>query len=92
MCIILHVRGFLALGTWNTKLAPLQVKDMKRPQRDFISLNKAATSAGLITSQEHFQYRATHDVLKDNSSILGGKNTNPIKRLPPTMVHGMPTK
>ena len=53
-------------------------------------MNKAATQAGLVTAQEHFQYRATHDlerVASPNSNTL--KAT---KRLPPTMVFGVPTQ
>ncbi|EDO43313.1 predicted protein [Nematostella vectensis] len=64
-------------------------KEKKKP-RDFQSLNKSAVQVGLTTAQEHFQYRATHDVRRKDSG--NERTTQKIKRLPPTMVFGVPTK
>ena len=46
--------------TWPVRVKPLHKKE-KKPPRDFISLNKAATRAGLVTTDEHFQYRTMHE-------------------------------
>ncbi|XP_031561882.1 cilia- and flagella-associated protein 77-like [Actinia tenebrosa] len=76
---------------WRT--APVQTtfqrKEKKAP-RDFQSLNKSAVQVGLTTAQEHFQYRATHDVRKAESGTE--KTIQKLKRLPPTMVFGVPTR
>ena len=80
---------------WHTNIKPLQLKDQSL-KRDFISLNKAATQAGLVTAQEHFQYRATHadrlrrrENRKDNEGTRGATT-----RLPAisNMVYGVSTK
>lgn len=67
----------------------LYLKAKKAP-RDFIGLNKAAVQAGLTTAQEHFQYRATHDMRRKDSG--NEKTSLKVKRIPPTMVFGIPTK
>lgn len=77
--------------SWHAKLKPLNTRELQQTKkRDFIAMNKAATQSGLVTAQEHFQYRATHDV-KFNRSIpdLG---THPVKHPSPTAVYGVPTK
>ncbi|KAK3753818.1 hypothetical protein QZH41_018470, partial [Actinostola sp. cb2023] len=66
-----------------------QNKEKKAP-RDFQTLNKSAVQIGLTTAQEHFQYRATHDVRKIDSG--NERITQKTKRLPPTTVFGYPTK
>lgn len=76
--------------SWRTKLKPLSYKERKPPTRDFISMNKAATQSGLVTAQEHFQYRATHDAAEfepplSNSSI-------PTRYTLPATVYGVSTK
>merc|ERR1712080_316066 len=63
----------------------------KKLDRDFISMNKAATRAGLVTAKEHFQYRATHEVapLKKEREVKckSGKELPNINT-----VYGVPTK
>lgn len=81
--------SFLALVWRSAPLAPLYLKEKKAP-RDFIGLNKGAVQAGLTTAQEHFQYRATHDMRRKDSG--NEKTSLKIKRIPPTMVFGIPTK
>lgn len=71
----------------SAKLKPLLIKD--KPIRDFIALNKEATKAGLVTAQEHFQYRATHEkVAPSKNSRAKSKSASSI----PDIVHGVPTK
>lgn len=65
-------------------------KKVKSQPRDFITLNKAATQAGLVTSEEQAQYRATHDVTTPPSAKENRLKLP--KRLPPTMVFGKPTQ
>jgi len=75
--------------SWKTKLAPLNQKDQLK-RRDFISMNKSATQSGLITAQEHFQYRATHDA-SYNKHKTDERNRRS-KHVSPTVVYGVPTK
>ncbi|XP_033096003.1 cilia- and flagella-associated protein 77-like [Anneissia japonica] len=81
-----------AITGW-TKLAAIPLgkgRNEKKQERDFVALNKACVSAGLITAQEHFQYRATHDVRRRVSEEE--KNKTKIRRIPPTAVYGVPTR
>ena len=81
--------SLLALVWRSAPLAPLYLK-AKKAQRDFIGLNKGAVQTGLTTAQEHFQYRATHDMRRKD---FGNEKTlSKVKRIPPTMVFGVPTK
>ena len=75
--------------SWHAKLKPLNLKE-KKPSRDFISMNKAATRAGLVTAQEHFQYRATNeaDPFKSNRIVKCKSG----KDVPNDVVYGVPTK
>ena len=79
----------LALAWRSAPPAQLYLKVKKAP-RDFVGLNKAAVQAGLTTAQEHFQYRATHDMRRKDSG--NEKTSLKVKRIPPTMVFGIPTK
>lgn len=84
-----HFFSLLALVWRSAPLAPLYLKEKKAP-RDFIGLNKGAVQAGLTTAQEQFQYRATHDMRRKDSG--NEKTSLKVKRIPPTMVFGIPTK
>ena len=83
------VSPLLALVWRSAPVAPLYLKEKKAP-RDFIGLNKGAVQSGLTTAQEHFQYRATHDMRRKDSG--NEKTSLRVKRIPPTMVFGIPTK
>ncbi|KAK7094451.1 cilia- and flagella-associated protein 77-like isoform X1 [Littorina saxatilis] len=61
----------------------------KQPERDFMALNRSAVSAGLVTSKESFDYRATHDIRKKPPTTEQKTGT---RRLPPSMVFGLPTR
>ncbi len=78
------------MSSWKLKDKNNQMEREKRGPRDFISLNKAATQSGLVTAQEHAQYRATHDVKRIPSARE--QNLKLPKRLPPNMVFGVPTQ
>ncbi len=78
------------MSSWKSKESKAQLQREKRGPRDFISLNKAATQSGLVTSQEHAQYRATHDVKRIPSARE--QNLKLPRRLPPNMVFGVPTQ
>lgn len=71
------------------KLKPLNHE--KKPVRDFVALNREATRAGLVTSQEHFQYRATHEKVAPLKNKQSMKSKSP-NGIPVDMVHGVPTK
>jgi len=62
----------------------------KRPDRDFIALNKACVGAGLVTAQEQFEYRATHDVRRRVTDEE--KNKTKLKRIPASMTFGVSTR
>ena len=63
-------------------------KELKQ-DRDFVRLNKAATSAGLVTAKEHFQYRATHDL----APLVKEREVKSAKTLPDiNTVYGISTK
>ncbi|XP_065068726.1 cilia- and flagella-associated protein 77-like [Rhopilema esculentum] len=79
-----------ALSSWKPSNQKFPNRNASARTRDFISLNKAATQAGLVTAQEHSQYRATHDVKRKPSAKE--QNMKLPKRLPPTMVFGVPTQ
>lgn len=54
--------------------------------RDYKALNHAALSTGLVTAEENYDFRATHDIrLKPPTENL------PLN-LPPGMVFGMPSR
>jgi len=76
--------------SWRSGLTGKPLKE-KKLDRDFISMNKAATRAGLVTAKEHFQYRATHEVapLKKEREVKckSGKELPNINT-----VYGVPTK
>ena len=65
--------------------------DVIKQDRDFIRLNKAATSAGLVTAKDHFQFRATHELapLKKEREVKCRSS----KSLPDiNMVYGISTR
>eukprot|EP00794_Sanderia_malayensis_P016018 gene16018-17635_t len=79
-----------AMSSWKPKESAPKFEQEKKAPRDFISLNKAATQSGLVTAQEHAQYRATHDVKRTPSAKE--QSLKLPRRLPPNMVFGVPTQ
>ncbi|XP_071947406.1 cilia- and flagella-associated protein 77-like isoform X2 [Antedon mediterranea] len=81
-----------AITGWTplASIPPGKGRKEKKQERDFIALNKACVGVGLITAQEHFQYRATHDVRRQASEEE--KNKTKIKRIPATVTFGVPTR
>lgn len=81
-----------ALHGWptltNTTL-PFKRKE-KKADRDFMSLNRAAVSAGLVTANAQYEFRATHDVRRKNQSEDGQRSRT--RRMPPSMVYGISTR
>ena len=61
-----------------------------KTERDFMTLNRAAVQAGLITAPENYQFRATHDVRRKVKSEEGRSKLP--RRLAPTMVYGISTR
>ena len=53
-----------------------------------MALNRSAVSAGLVTSKENFDYRATHDIRRRPSAETKSRT----RRLPASMVFGLPTR
>lgn len=77
---------------WQTNETGVSQND-KIKARDFISLNKAATNAGLVTAKEHFQYRATHQLppLKPKRTVKLFETCDQSSQ-PADVVYGVPTK
>jgi hypothetical protein len=49
-----------------------------------------AVQAGLTSAPEQYQFRATHDVKV--SSASKDRSLNKLKKIPPSMVFGVPTR
>lgn len=81
-----------ALHGWpslsNTNL-PFKRKE-KGSQRDFMALNRAAVSAGLVTANDQYEFRATHDVRRKTQSEDSQRVRT--RRIPPSMVFGISTR
>ncbi|XP_052790389.1 cilia- and flagella-associated protein 77-like isoform X1 [Mya arenaria] len=81
-----------ALHGWPTissSTLPFKRKE-KASQRDFMALNRAAVSAGLVTANAQYEFRATHDVRGKTTSEEGQRNRT--RRMPPSMVYGISTR
>lgn len=81
-----------ALHGWPTLSStnlPFKRKD-KNAQRDFMALNRAAVSAGLVTANDQYEFRATHDVRRKAQSEDCQRSRT--RRLPPSMVYGISTR
>lgn len=81
-----------ALHGWPTissSTLPFKRKE-KSAQRDFMALNRAAVSAGLVTANAQYEFRATHDVRQKNTSEDCQRNRT--RRMPPSMVYGISTR
>lgn len=84
------VLGTIDTFNWCSNSKSIIPKEKGR-SRDFISLNKAATNAGLVTAQEHSQYRSTHQ-------LPPIKNKRDVEKLevfdvkPTPIIYGVPTK
>ncbi|XP_025111802.1 cilia- and flagella-associated protein 77-like isoform X2 [Pomacea canaliculata] len=77
-----------ALRGWYGYVNDLPSRARRIPDRDFKTLNQCALSAGLVTTNEHFDYRANHDIrCKPKDQIKKG-----YRRFPPWMVFGMPSR
>jgi len=76
---------------WRSNIKEMTHKE-KKGARDFIALNKAATNAGLVTAQEHFQFRATHQLppIKARRQVVHVDETVQAPR--EDVVYGVPTK
>lgn len=75
--------------TLSTTTLPFKRKE-KTPQRDFMALNRAAVSAGLVSATDQFEFRATHDVRRKAQSE--DKSRSRTRRIPPSMVFGVSTR
>lgn len=81
-----------ALHGWPTiRTTTLPFKRKERTsQRDFMALNRAAVSAGLVSANDQYEFRATHDVRRKAQSE--DKSRSRTRRIPPSMVFGIATR
>ncbi|XP_063423666.1 cilia- and flagella-associated protein 77-like isoform X2 [Mytilus trossulus] len=82
-----------ALHGWprnlSTTTLPFKSKD-KKSERDFMALNRAAVQTGLVTANENYEFRATHDVRRKTAG--DEKTRTRTRRIPPSMVFGISTR
>ena len=55
-----------------------------------MALNRAAVSAGLVSANDQYEFRATHDVRRKAQSE--DKSRSRTRRIPPSMVFGIATR
>ena len=79
-----------AMTGWSPTAALPIFRKEKKPDRDFVALNKACVGSGLVTAKEQFEYRATHDVRRRVAEEE--KNKTKIKRIPASMTFGISTR
>ncbi|CAG2257378.1 unnamed protein product [Mytilus edulis] len=82
-----------ALHGWprnlSTTTLPFKSK-VKNSERDFMALNRAAVQTGLVTANENYEFRATHDVRRKTAG--DEKTRTRTRRIPPSMVFGISTR
>lgn len=84
-----------AFSNWGTNLPGLRDQKSLDTERDFMALNRAALSAGLVTAPENYSYRAGHDIRRlteDAKREKVRRERRSQKRLPPSTVFGVPTR
>jgi len=84
-----------AFSSWGVNLPGLQDGQKLDTERDFMALNKAALSAGLVSAPENYGYRATHDIRRlteDAKREKQRQENRQRKRIPPSTVFGVPTR
>ncbi|XP_077986642.1 cilia- and flagella-associated protein 77-like [Glandiceps talaboti] len=79
-----------AVSGWTGLSSYPIIRKEKKQDRDFIALNKAAVSAGLVYAPEQYQYRATHDVRRQVTEEE--KNKVRTRRIPASMTFGVSTR
>lgn len=87
------ILSLTALHGWPSTLSSTTLpfhRREKKTDRDFMSLNKAAVQTGLVTAQENYEFRATHDVRRRASGDDDTKVRT--RRIPPTQVFGISTR
>jgi hypothetical protein len=78
---------------YNKKTGSNTTRGSNSAGRDFVALNKAAVSNGLTSAQQIYEFRATHDIRKKQGTASGTGQTHvPLRRLPPSMVYGKPSR
>lgn len=55
-----------------------------------MALNRAAVQTGLVTANENYEFRATHDVRRKTAG--DEKTRTRTRRIPPSMVFGISTR
>ncbi|KAM9546037.1 cilia- and flagella-associated protein 77 isoform 5-T5 [Salvelinus alpinus] len=81
-----------ALSNWHTHSLPTSGSrgHSRRPEKDFVALNREGVKSGLVTAKEHYQYRATHDRRQATLARRGSHVPVP-PRIPPDTTFGIST-
>lgn len=91
MCVA--ISGWGTGGLYYNKTGSNTTRGSNSAGRDFVALNKAAVSNGLTSAQQIYEFRATHDIRKKQGTASGTGQTHvPLRRLPPSMVYGKPSR
>ncbi|XP_015222649.2 cilia- and flagella-associated protein 77 isoform X1 [Lepisosteus oculatus] len=80
-----------AMSHWVTVVpTSLPGSSSRKMGKDFVALNREAVKSGLVTAQEHYQYRATHDIPRRSPAREGSRLRRP--RAPPDVTFGISTR
>nr|XP_014030285.1 unnamed protein product [Salmo salar] len=81
-----------ALSNWHTHSLPTSGSrgHSRRPEKDFVALNREGVKSGLVTAKEHYQYRATHD-RRQAALARRGSHVPVPPRIPPNTTFGIST-
>ena len=80
-----------ALRGWTSGLYFPKVHEVKT-ERDFLSMNRCAVEAGLVTAREHQQFRAGNDIRRKVVTDEVRRPTDKSRRMPPSFVYGVATR
>ncbi|KAJ7993813.1 hypothetical protein DPEC_G00258610 [Dallia pectoralis] len=81
-----------ALSNWRTHAVTTSSSSQsRRPEKDFVAMNREGVKSGLVTAKEHYQYRATQDRRRAAPDRRGSRIPVP-SRIPPGTTFGISTR
>ncbi|XP_012992052.3 cilia- and flagella-associated protein 77 [Esox lucius] len=82
-----------ALSNWRAHSVPTSgcSSQSRRPEKDFVAMNREGVKSGLVTAKEHYQYRATQDRRRAAPARVRSHVPAP-PRIPPDTTFGISTR
>ena len=79
-----------ALRGWSSGVYFPKIHEVKT-ERDFLSLNRCAVEAGLVSARDHQQFRAANDIRRKvvTNEV---RRDDKVRRMPPSFVYGVATR